>query len=152
MKAISLWQPWASAISVGSKQIETRSWKTGYRGPLAIHAAKKWNRRLDALARALYKHGIPLPWDDKYKSRKLKKWLPLGAFVCLVDLVDCVEMTDNWISQQGKTELLLGDYKSGRWGWILKNIRPIPGSAGSVSAKGQQGLWTVSDQFFQIEH
>lgn len=45
MKAISLTQPWATAIAVGVKQWETRSWPTGFRGPVAIHAAKgmpKW--------------------------------------------------------------------------------------------------------------
>ena len=40
MKAISLWQPWASAIAIGEKTIETRSWWTPHRGALAIHAAK----------------------------------------------------------------------------------------------------------------
>ena len=44
MRAISLWQPWATAIAVGVKQIETRHWKTDYRGPIAIHAAKRWTR------------------------------------------------------------------------------------------------------------
>lgn len=38
MKALSLWQPWATLIQVGVKWIETRSWRTAYRGPLAIHA------------------------------------------------------------------------------------------------------------------
>lgn len=42
MKAISLWQPWATLISTGDKTWETRSWATTYRGPLAIHAAKKF--------------------------------------------------------------------------------------------------------------
>ena len=41
MKAITLWQPWASLIAVGAKTIETRGWATNYRGPLAIHAAKR---------------------------------------------------------------------------------------------------------------
>ena len=40
IKALSLWQPWASAIAVGYKHYETRSWKTDYRGWLGIHAAK----------------------------------------------------------------------------------------------------------------
>lgn len=34
MKAIRLWQPWASLIALGHKTIETRSWPTKYRGPL----------------------------------------------------------------------------------------------------------------------
>ncbi len=28
MKAITLWQPWASLIAIGAKQYETRSWAT----------------------------------------------------------------------------------------------------------------------------
>ena len=43
MKAISLWQPWASLIACEAKRIETRSWKPpqsliGER--IAIHAAQ----------------------------------------------------------------------------------------------------------------
>jgi hypothetical protein len=39
MKAISLWNPWAYAVPLGLKGVETRSWATNYRGPIAIHAA-----------------------------------------------------------------------------------------------------------------
>lgn len=39
MKAITLWQPWASLVATGAKIIETRSWGTRHRGPIAIHAA-----------------------------------------------------------------------------------------------------------------
>lgn len=39
MKALSLRQPWASLIADGRKTIETRTWRTRYRGPLAIHAS-----------------------------------------------------------------------------------------------------------------
>lgn len=38
MKALTLHQPWASLVALGVKTIETRSWGTSYRGPLAIHA------------------------------------------------------------------------------------------------------------------
>jgi hypothetical protein len=40
MKAITLHQPWATLVAIEQKKIETRSWPTSYRGPLAIHAAK----------------------------------------------------------------------------------------------------------------
>jgi len=36
MKAISLWQPWATLIALGLKTVETRSWRMDYRGPLVI--------------------------------------------------------------------------------------------------------------------
>ena len=39
MKAISLLQPWATLVSIGAKRVETRSWRTDYRGPIAIHAS-----------------------------------------------------------------------------------------------------------------
>lgn len=50
MKAITIWQPWASLLAHGMKQYETRSWATKYRGPIAIHAAKRPVRQtIDAL-------------------------------------------------------------------------------------------------------
>jgi hypothetical protein len=36
MKAISLHQPWANMIAEGVKTIETRRWRTSYRGELLI--------------------------------------------------------------------------------------------------------------------
>jgi hypothetical protein len=41
MKAISLWQPWASLWVSGRKIHETRSWRTRHRGWLAVHAARR---------------------------------------------------------------------------------------------------------------
>lgn len=43
MRALTLHQPFAHLVATGAKTVETRSWKTGYRGPLAIHAAKSTN-------------------------------------------------------------------------------------------------------------
>lgn len=40
MKAISLWQPWASLIREGKKTIETRRWYTHFRGDLVICSTK----------------------------------------------------------------------------------------------------------------
>lgn len=50
MKALSLWNPWASLMAVVAKKIETRSWPTSYRGATAIHAAKKWDSDLRELS------------------------------------------------------------------------------------------------------
>ena len=40
MKAITVWQPWATLLGTGQKHNETRSWRTNYRGEILIHAAK----------------------------------------------------------------------------------------------------------------
>lgn len=45
MRAISLWEPWASLIRTGAKTFETRSWETKYRGLLLICAAKSAGHR-----------------------------------------------------------------------------------------------------------
>jgi activating signal cointegrator 1 len=47
MKAISLWQPWASLWFTDSKIHETRHWSTRHRGPLYVHAAKRPIRESD---------------------------------------------------------------------------------------------------------
>lgn len=39
MKALSIRQPWAWLIANGYKDIENRSWRTNYRGPVLIHAS-----------------------------------------------------------------------------------------------------------------
>lgn len=36
MKAITIWQPWASLAAIKKKRYETRSWATRYRGPIAV--------------------------------------------------------------------------------------------------------------------
>ena len=47
MKVLSLTEPYATLIKLGKKKIETRSFKTNYRGELYIHASstkmpKEW--------------------------------------------------------------------------------------------------------------
>jgi hypothetical protein len=39
MKALSVKEPWASLIVFGGKNIENRTWRTNYRGPLLICAS-----------------------------------------------------------------------------------------------------------------
>ena len=41
MKVLSIKEPYATLIATGNKLIETRSWKTNYRGELFIHASGK---------------------------------------------------------------------------------------------------------------
>lgn len=56
MKAISLWQPWATLIACGDKPYETRDWPPPREligQTIAIHAAKKIDRQAAALAEEL---------------------------------------------------------------------------------------------------
>jgi hypothetical protein len=89
--------------------------------------------------------------------------LPLGAAIALVDLVDCLPVTNAgdghhpnihrifhaadglWRSPvEGPAsnitdQLPYGDFTPGRYGWLLDSIRPLPEP---VPVKGRQGLWT----------
>lgn len=131
MKAITLWQPWATLIAIGAKQFETRSWATNYRGPLAIHAAK---RKVDpdewppAIANALRKADYGW-WGER---------LPYGCIVCVVNLVD-VLYTEEAIKSSffGPKERHFGDYTPGRFAWRLDNVQLVD----NVPARGSQGFW-----------
>lgn len=84
IKALSLWQPWASLIAIGAKKIETRGWSTKYRGPLVICSAKRPASRYDvdhetavAIDQALRNH------DMKYTPFESG---PYGCALCQVIL------------------------------------------------------------------
>lgn len=128
MKALSLLQPWASLIAVGAKKIETRSWSTKYRGPLAIHASKK-----------LLKDNDDLCYEEPFKSA-LKGFYPfsLGIVVATCDLVDCIKMTPEFIQSIQSPELDFGVYAVGRCAWILENIKPLEKP---IPASGALSLW-----------
>lgn len=129
MKAISLWQPWASAIALGHKRVETRHWTTKYRGPIAICAARRWlpdQREFAAVERTL---------------GRLPARLPFGAIVAVAQLVD-VRSTDELKPEVSAIERLYGNYEPGRFGWLLEDIEPLEEP---IPVLGRQGLFNVPD-------
>jgi hypothetical protein len=126
VRAISLWQPWASAIALGLKRIETRSWSTSYRGWLAIHAAKRWNRELREFSESM---GIGLQ-------------LPLGAIVAVAHLSGVFPAAvAGWAPSD--EERPWGDYSPGRFAWMLTDIRPLPEP---IPFRGAQGFFVVPNE------
>jgi activating signal cointegrator 1 len=129
IKALTLWQPWASFMAVGMKKNETRSWGTSYRGPLAIHAATKIPQ----------KGQIPLD-VLQLATKEFDHWnyWPLGKILCVVELLGVWPTAYVGKIPNNKIELMLGDYSYGRHIWETKMLQvfdePIP-------AKGKQGLW-----------
>lgn len=59
LSGITLTQPWASLMAFGEKRVETRSWRTGWRGLTLIHAA----RTLGGLAEMLDEPRTPKESD-----------------------------------------------------------------------------------------
>jgi hypothetical protein len=139
MRAISLWQPWASAVANGVKKIETRHWHTWYTGPIAIHAAQRRTGEMAAIFDGLLvdhpeimKAFVDCAEDDF-------KLLPFGAVVATATLVECVRTEA--LRSVPLTESALGNYANGRFGWILKDVKKLPEP---IPCIGRQRFFTVN--------
>ena len=131
MKVLSLKEPFATLIKNGIKTIETRSWKTNYRGKLYIHASST---------------KMPKEYKDNKELMALvnEEDLNYGTIICSCELVDCIEMTNefvNNIKNNRKNEYITGKYSQGRYAWILKNIEVLDNP---IKAKGHLGIWNFS--------
>lgn len=101
MKAITIRQPWASLIAAGVKTIETRSWSTKYRGPLAIHAGKHNDGSFFPCAyvkgtlfdhpRVVERRTLRLPNGIEIPHPGIESW-PRGAVVATCTLADVVQI------------------------------------------------------------
>lgn len=146
MKALSLWQPWATAMAIGIKQNETRGRLTHYRGDLVICSAL---RKAD-----IYSTDAMLEvWKcrDKvpgYHSNlgDLVINLPYGKALCMVEVYDCVP-TERFQTTPDRIEItrpefLLGNYDFGRFAWRTRNLRALKDP---VPVKGRQGFWNLPE-------
>lgn len=126
IKALSIRQPWADAIIWHGKDVENRDWRTNFRGPVLIHAAKKWGpeERGD------------LSFIEDMTATKLEdveKPL-LGGIIGVAEIVDCVENMDSkWFF--------------GRFGFVLRNAEPLE----FIPCRGALGFFTPNLSEPQIE-
>ncbi|MEZ2241750.1 hypothetical protein [Microcoleus sp.] len=143
--ALTLWQPWASLIAEEVKRVETRSWLTDYRGPIAIHAAKR-----DINPGEITHLRNLLPDEDIWTPRGNCEF-PLGVVVAIANLIDCVEITPEFIAQQSEQELKCGDWTPGRFAWVLEIIRTV---VPPIEASGGQKIWkwTGTSIAAELEH
>lgn len=149
VKALSLWQPWATLVVSGAKQFETRSWSVGYRGRLLIHASKRKDEEsLDLCLEepfrlALVTAGLKVIGD-----------LPFGALIGEVELAGCWRTEEVWFANSPDVAIILwgggiqipaterpfGDYSRGRWAWRLRNPKPF---SQPIPYLGRTGLFDV---------
>ncbi len=108
LRALTIRQPWASLVVEGRKWLETRSWPTRYRGPLAIHAG---------VARG----GYPT--------------LPRGAILAVATLAACVPV-DALDPDEIRAQRDVGDFSLGRYAWRLVDVRTLRAPVPSRGALG----------------
>lgn len=113
MQAITIKQPWASAIAAGLKRIENRSWRPAAASlplQLAVHAGARLDRTGVEFCRS---RGLPV--ED----------LPLRAIVAVVTVVQVVDQSsDPWWR--------------GPLGWVLEDVVAIV----PIPCAGRLSLWT----------
>lgn len=158
MYALTIKQPWASAIVLGLKSVENRTWPTGYRGPLAIHAGLRVDPEgVEILATAgidpgaLFEGpGLPDRGPGLFGAQG-PQGLPRRAIVGVVDLVDVVRYPTGdhgrgprkRVSRPPDPHGLADDpLACGPWCWILRNSRILPRP---IPCPGQQSLWEITD-------
>jgi len=127
MKALSLWQPWASLMADGRKKIETRHWRPPawlIGQEVAIHATK----RVDNTCSRQWGYD-PLT-------------IPRGCIVAIVKLDKFEKFTEAF-----QREIMLypegsyGDFEMGRFGWFCTLIEKL---SPPIEAVGHQGIWDWS--------
>ena len=120
-KILSFHQPWAWLIVNGHKDIENRTWKTNYRGPLYIHAGKKFD---DSDYRFLKR-------KFDYINFPARNQFQFGGIIGIVDLVACLEDHNSvWFEKN--------NFKR-NYAWVLQN----PRKTSFYPLRGQQGLFTI---------
>ena len=130
MKVLTIKEPYATLIKRKIKYIETRSWKTNYRGELYIQAG------CSKIDKDLKQHSELL---ELYKDIKLN----YGNIICKCNLIDCVYMTEEFINQEKENNynnFIAGEYKEGRYAWILDSIEEVE----PIPVKGKLGIWNYN--------
>src|SRR3990172_7431098 len=85
MKGLTILQPYAELVARAEKRVENRTWRTHYRGPLAIHAGLKQTNLPHALLDREPPDTITL-----FSPRRLD----FGAIIAVVDLVECLHFSE----------------------------------------------------------
>jgi len=118
MKCLSIQQPWAWLIVNGFKDCENRSWYTSYRGPILIHAGRKFDR--DGYW-WLSHEGNKLPAEESF---------PVGAIVGKVFIYDVTrEQSSDW-------------HESGQYGFYVRDAIALPEP---IPMRGQLGIFDVPE-------
>lgn len=153
MKAITLTQPWATLVAIGAKRVETRTWSTRYRGPLAIHAAKGLGQPAMDFVRMCRTEPFKAALGTEGDLLARGMVVATAALVAVIwtEHVEVIVTDDRGADYDrdgpylrdgvlliGPREAAFGDYSRGRYAWLLEDVRPLPEP---VPARGALGLW-----------
>jgi len=144
MRAITLWEPFATLIAVGDKTFETRSRPpSGAIGErIAIHAGARedydvssragiWTHSKEIVATAV------IGWAGQVGEQRgdtvlFRRVLSLRTDLEILDPRVGLTLSEN--------DQRYGDFSVGRWAWSLHDVRRL---TEPVAVRGRQGIWTL---------
>ena len=158
LRALTLWQPWASLIAAGFKTVETRSWEPSSScigELLVIHAGKRVQRKgLNPQTEAAMAGWYGRNWDTT---------VPCGAAIAVVRLAGAFRVAwhKSYYEEDGEERVYayprysypdsdiqgrrvctdpFGDFAAGRWVWLLEDVQPLEAP---LPMRGGQRIWTA---------
>ncbi len=158
MKALTLWQPWASLVIVGAKPIEWRHWRMPERmigQRIVIHAAARPIETIEirALQIRLIREGRqliagetpdwPTSMDVEKSLELLTGWstgeieIPIGAGIGTAVLGTPAQAGDLGFAP-GSVGLDSDRLEKQNWGWPLTNVEAWDVA---IPARGRQSFW-----------
>lgn len=135
-KALTVKQPWAYAITQLGKDVENRSQRTRYRGPVLIHAGKAWAKEAPP---AIFKITGILPVAS----------MDHGMVIGQAHIVGCHHADDcQTVIEAAQVGVIREEYCSswampGFWHWELSNPQYFDEP---FAAKGKLGLWSIGPE------
>ena len=146
LKALTVWQPWASLITEGHKIYEYRPYRPPVNGPpfidtdgrahpdycrqIAIHAGKRPVRAQEvaAIREAAFWDDAIMPTAIPYLDMMATTDYPLGQIIGTVLITGAHQVAE------GPAE-----FPNNKWAWHLDHPRPC----NPIPIRGWQRLWTM---------
>lgn len=144
MRAVTLWQPWASLLMSGRKRFETRGWRLREPGWVAIHAAKREPSQV--------REDVASGQDSLLFAYALSEMgvtfgeLPRGVVLGLAWFGEALR-TEAVAPGLEPRELAFGDWGDGRWAWPVERVVRF---GKPVAARGRQAVWAWDAPFVWV--
>jgi len=138
VRTLTFRDPWGTLVALGAKQIETRSWPTPHRGPLAIHIAKTLPPEAQACCdEPLFRQALEASGYHWQPGVAHNPWgLPLGQVVAVAWLDEVQQITSAF--QVEEPERSFGLFSPGRYAWIFSEVYRL---AAPLPVRGSLGVW-----------
>lgn len=159
-RAMTFMQPIATLIASGHLPITPLAIGVSYRGPIVIHASNRWGVDVwRACATEPLSSSIQeLGYHTDFKLSDKKEYvslgggidfnpIPLGAYVGLAHLTDCVLMEDTdkeMFEEVDGIRYFHGQFYKNKYQWFFSDVRMIH----PISASTSIGLYKISSSFY----